>query len=311
MGIRGSRWRDGWSARATPKALAFARGGTGIVECGSSRGGFVRLGNGRKVLKRVLIIVAVALALRVLGVWVGGNAIARTGVEVGASKALGVPASLDGVSIGWLTSSVAIRGLEIGNPEGYSADRLLALDRASVACKVTSLLSDTVEVHEIVVDRPELTVELKPGIPPRSNLGDLLASLKSEPAPAEETEGKKFKIGLIRVTNTKVRFQLPGGKTKDLKLPDIELRDLKNADGTPVMLAGIFRQVLASMARSVAKHGKGILPDDILRDFTNTTAIAQKILQRGMERVKDKLGKEAAGKVGGLLKSILKKRNKD
>jgi len=174
-----------------------------------------------------------------------------------------------------------------------------------------SLLSDTVDVGEIVVDGPELTVELKPGIPPRSNLGDLLASLKAEPAPAGEAEGKKFKIGLIRVTNTKVRFRLPGGKTKDLKLPEIELRDVKNADGTPVMLAGIFRQVLASIARSAAERGKGILRDDILRDFTNTTAIAQKILQRGVERVKDKLGKEAAGKVGGLLKGILKKRNKD
>lgn len=268
-----------------------------------------------KTLKRVALVVVILLVVLVVAVWLGGNAMARKGVEVGASKALGVPTTLDGVSIGWLTSSVGIRGLKVGNPEGYSADRLIALGRASVACKVTSLLTDTVEVGEIVVDGPELTVELKPGIPPRSNLGDLLASLKpkgtaAEEQPEEEAEGKKFKIGLIKVTNTRVRFQLPGGNAKELKLPDIELRDVQNADGTPVMLADIFRQVLASMATSVSKTGKGVLPDDILKDFGSTTAIAHKLLGRGVQEVQKKLGKEAAGKVGGLLKGILGKDKK-
>jgi len=268
----------------------------------------------KRFLKRLLLVVVILIVTLVIAVWFGGNAMARKGVEAGASSALGVPTTLDGVSIGWFTSSVAIKGLEIGNPEGYSGDRLMALDRAKVACKITSLLTDTVEVREILVDGPELTVELKPGIPPHSNLGDLLASLKPEKAEEkpqeEEAEGKKFKIGLIKVTNTKVRFQLPGGKTKDLKLPDIELREIKNADGTPVMLADIFRQVLASMAQGVAKSGKGILPDDILKDFTSTTAIANRLIGRGMQEVEKKIGKDAARKVGGLLKGILGKDKK-
>ena len=259
-----------------------------------------------KWLKRILIVVVVLVVIGALAAYFGGNYAAKKGVEVGGTAALGVDTKIDSVSIGWFSSTVGMRGLSVGNPEGYKTDRLMALGEGKVSCNIGSLMSDEVQVSEILIDQPELTVELKMGLPPKSNLGDLLSSLKGGEAaePAEE-EGaaseKKFKVDLIRINKTKVRFHMIGGKTADFVLPDIEMKDLKNADGTPLMLADIFRQVLASMAVSVAKNGKGV-PGNILGQFGDTTAVAQKFLGDGMKNIK------GLGDAGKLLEGATKGR---
>lgn len=293
-----------------------------------------------KRLKWALIGLVALLVLLVVGVWLWGDAAARKGVELGGTAALGVPTKLDAVSIGWLSGSVAIRGMKIANPEGYQTDRLMALGGGKVACSIPSLLGDEVVVREIIIEEPELTIELKPGLPPRSNLGDLLSSLKSkeEPAPAkkeeakpEAGEGKKFRVDLIRVTKTKVRFHLLLGKTADLVLPDIELKEVRNSDGTLPRLADIFRQVLVGMSTSAFKNAQGIVPDDLLKSFGDPLASAQKLIGGGLkvagdvagqavkstsataEKVTKTVGGAAEGAtkaVGGTLDSILGKRKK-
>ena len=247
-----------------------------------------------KWLKRIVIVAVVLLVVGVVAVWLGANYAAKKGVEVGGTAALGVETGVRSVSIGWLSSSVGINGLKVASPPGYQTDRLLSLGDGKVACSVSSLLGDEVEVKEIVLDQPELTIEVKAGIPPKSNLGDLLASLKSveaAPEPQKAAAQKRFKVGLIRITKTKVRFHLIGGKTADLVLPTIELKDVKNADGTPLMLADIFRQVLASMAVSVGKSAGGIVPDDLLKGLGDTAAMAQQFLDKGFKGIGSEVGK--------------------
>jgi len=260
----------------------------------------------RKWLKRGLIGLGVAIVLLIVAVWLWGDAAARKGVEIGGSQALGVPTTLNSASIGWLSGSVAIRGLKIANPEGYQTDRIISLGHGKVTCKIMSLLSDEVVVTEIIIDEPELTIELKPGLPPRSNLGDLLSSLKSDKAAPEKKEepkaapeeGKKFRVDLIRVTKTKVRFHLLAGKTVDLVLPDIELKEVRNTDGTLPRLADVFRQVLVGMSTSALKKAKGVVADDLLGTFANPLASAQKLIGGGLKIAGDAVGaaEEAAGK---------------
>ncbi len=294
----------------------------------------------KKWIKRGLIGLAVVIVLLVVAVWLWGDAAARKGVEIGGSQALGVPTILKSASIGWLSGSVGIHGLKIANPEGYKTDRLFALGHGKVACSIPSLLSDEVVVREILIEEPELTIEMKPCLPPRSNLGDLLSSLKSkdEPAPAKKEEPKpakeseqKFRVDLIRVTKTKVRFHLLMGKTADVVLPDIELKEVRNSDGTLPRLADIFRQVLVGVSTSALGKARGVVPDDLLNTFGGPLASAQKLIGGGMkvagdvagqavtsttaaaEEVRKTVGGAAGGAtkaVGGTLDSILGKRKK-
>ncbi|HPD14194.1 MAG TPA: hypothetical protein PLE19_04560 [Planctomycetota bacterium] len=252
----------------------------------------------KKWLVRGAVGVVVLLVAVVVAIWLWGDAAARKGVEIGGTSALGVETTLKSASIGWLSGTVGIRGLKIANPQGYQTDRLMALGGGKVACDIGSLLSDEVVVREILIEEPELTIELKPGLPPKSNLGDLLASMKSdEPAPAKKEEpkadkgeGKRFRVDLIRVTKTKVRFHLLMGKTADLVLPDIELKEVRNSDGTLPRLVDIFRQVLVGMSTSAFQNAHGIVPDDLLKSFGDPLASAQKLIGGSV-----KFAGEAAG----------------
>jgi hypothetical protein len=268
----------------------------------------------RKWLKRGLIGLAVLIVVLIVAVWLWGDSAARKGVEIGGTQALGVETTLNSASIGWLGGSVALRGLKIANPKGYQTDRLFALGHGRVTCSVWSLLGDEVVVREILIEEPELTIELKPGLPPHSNLGDLLASLKSDEAapaekekPAAKESGKKFRIDLIRVTKTKVRFHLLMGKTADLVLPDIELTEVRNTDGTLPRLVDVFRQVLVGISASAFRNAQGIVPADLLNSIGNPLASAQKLIGGGLKAAGD-LGKavgDTAGKaVGGATKAV-------
>jgi len=304
----------------------------------------------KKWVKRLVVLAVVLLVVLVLAVWLGGNQAARKGIEVGGKAALGVDTQVKAVHIGFLSSSVGLQGFQIGNPEGYKTDRLMALGSGKVACDVASLLGDEVVVREILLDQPELTIELKPGLPPKSNLGDLLKKLESDKqAPKEEAKpasAKTFRVDLIRITKAKVRFHLLAGKTANVVLPDIELKEVKNADGTPLMLGDIFAQVLASMATSSFKSAKGVVSDDLLGGLGDSLASAQKLLGdsakalgEGVQKLQEGAGaltkeigkgagavtkelgkgaeglKEGAGKVtkgvGGALKGILGKKKDD
>ncbi|MBM4032910.1 MAG: hypothetical protein FJ291_14135 [Planctomycetes bacterium] len=290
----------------------------------------------RRRLKRVLIGLAVFIVLLTVAVWLWGDAAARKGVEIGGTQALGVKTTLDSASIGWLSGSVGIRGLKIANPAGYQTDRMIALGHGKVTCSILSLLGDEVVVRELLIEEPELTIELKPGLPPRSNLGDLLSSLKSpeEAAPAEKEqprpapeEGKKFRIDLLRVVRTKVRFHLLMGKTVDIVLPDIELRELRNSDGTLPVVGSVFRQVLVGMGASAFKGAKGLVPDDLLEGLGTAVASASRLVGGGLnalgeagKAVGDTAGKaigeatKAVGEVGkgvtGTIKGLFGKKEK-
>ncbi len=281
-------------------------------------------------LKWVLLaIVVVAIVVGVVVV-LNIDRAARKAVEIGGTQALGVETRCGGVHVGLLSGSVGIEGLQIANPEGYQTDRLMALGSGKVACDIGSLMGNEVVVHELLIDAAEMTLEIKPALPPKTNIGDLLKKLESdkqepqekEEATEEEGEPKTFKVELIRITGTKVRFHLIGGKTADLTLPDIELKDVTNADGTPLMLGDIFTQVIASIGTAAVSKAKldGVVPAELLAGFTGSLASAQNLLGDGAGQLKaqaaalqGELGKLTGAfekQIGGLGKGLGKEAGK-
>jgi len=82
----------------------------------------------RKLLK--LVAAVVLLVVIVAGIaWLYIDSIATTGIEEGATYALGVPTTVEDVSVSLLGGTVKIFGLTVANPEGFK----VALPRGSVA----------------------------------------------------------------------------------------------------------------------------------------------------------------------------------
>jgi len=236
-----------------------------------------------KMMKALIVIVAIVFVVLGVALLVMDYA-AKHGIEMAAAAALGVDTSVEAVSIKVLQSSVSIEGLQISNPKGYKSVRLLALGSGTVSCDVPTLLSDEVRVKEIILDEPDVTIEMKPGVPPKSNIGELLDNLDSgQPTPEEKQKQKHFKIDLIRVTNTRVRFHTLDGKTADVVLPEIEMRDVKNADGTPVVFADVLGQILARIGASSLEQAKGVVPKEFRSAYGKTLGSAKSLIARGTD----------------------------
>jgi len=256
---------------------------------------------------KVLIGIAVALVVIVVAVILSLDSIVKVGIEKGGTAALGANTTVKSAGISVLGGSAEIKGLAVANPEGFGSGDFLDLGRAAIIMRVRSLLSSTVEVESIILEQPVLKLKQE-GL--KSNLSVILANAKGKPAegakPAPgakaKPSGRSFKIGLIKITGAKFEYSLGGMPAAPLPLPDIELKDLSNADGTPLLLGDVFRQIIEAMAKSAVQVGGKILPDAIKGPMSDVLKGGAQVIKGGVE------GAEGAVKgIGGLIKGIGKK----
>ncbi|MCX8037939.1 MAG: hypothetical protein N3D11_12995 [Candidatus Sumerlaeia bacterium] len=281
----------------------------------------------RKVWMIVIALVVVVL-VAVAGVFLFSGRLLKTGIEVGGTQALGVKTSVQKVHLSLLGGELGLDRLAIGNPEGFESDHLFALGHGGVKVDLVSLLSSQAVIHEIELVAPDILIEQK-GL--QTNLFTVLKSGKSkepaakaqEPAKQEKKpageKGKTFRIEKLRIADPKISVRLLGKVQPAVTLPTIELTNISNADGSPMVIDDIFRQVLAAIAASCVKNGQGLLPDELLGTMAGEVAalkdLGLKVLDVGGE-LAEKAGKavgqaaksavEEAGKVGEAAKDAAK-----
>ena len=223
------------------------------------------------------MVVLGVIALVVVALFLDG--IVKTGVNTVGPAIVKVPLTLDSIHIGILSGSAKVKGLVIGNPEGYKTPNAISVGLAEVSLDVGSALSDKIIIHSVHVESPEITFE---GGLSGNNLSKIVANLNetansltgggttgtNAPAPTSgKKPAKKLEVDDFLITGAKVHVSLTGlgGKTMDLPLPDIHLTDLgKGSDGlTPAELVGkVISAVTDSTLHEVAA-GIGNLGKDV------------------------------------------------
>lgn len=213
-----------------------------------------------KIVAGILVVLAVLLVVLEFSL----DRIVLKTVNAAGPAALGVPVALQDADISLFRGKAALKGLHIGNPEGYKTDGLFDLGSMSVDVDNSTLLSDTVVIKEIEIQDLALTYEK--GLL-NSNLGALIESLSGEDEPAEEAPedkpeeetdeaekpGKKVVIEKLRITGSRMNFSvtgaaaLTGGASIPVPLPPITLTDLgKEKEGVTVVEA--IQEVLQAIA---------------------------------------------------------------
>ena len=205
----------------------------------------------------VVVLIAIVLILNSFG----GKVIRQTVNTVGPA-ALGVPVTLEEAHFQLLRGHIRLKGLKVGNPDGFKTDSLFDLGELTVNINTRSLLSGLVHIREIAILDPKITYER--GLT-SSNLGDLMASLESEEAPAEapveekkaepqpqEAGGAKVVIDEISIKGAQLKVSLPvaQGFSAPLPLPPIILRDI-GKDSAGVSFMEVIRMVLRAILGSV------------------------------------------------------------
>lgn len=225
----------------------------------------------KKLIIRLLIALVVVIVVAVLAVGLFLDAAIKRGVETFGPKLTKVDVKLQSVSLSLLSGSGSIKGLVVGNPEGFKEPSAISVGAASVALKPGSLLSDKIVIKSIKVEGPEITYEttLK-----TSNLDKILSNVQEatgggqkepakphEPAqPKEAKPAKKLQVDEFIITGGKVRGSLTGVGGITAILPDIHLTDLGTGpDGiTP---AELTERVLAAIKAGAAQAASGAATD--------------------------------------------------
>ena len=268
-----------------------------------------------KIVKRVVLVVAIVLVILVGGLYVFGGHLVKIGVETAATKALGVRVDIADVDISILGGSVEIEGLIVGNPAGYEHKNLLELGRARVAVNIGSMLGDTVQIKELKLDGINLVIEQK-GL--SNNLQDVIKAIPSgEPGQREEAAepGKKLRIDELEITNVTVKAKLlpiPGkSDTVTLQLKPIRMTDLGSDDKLTV--AKLTGKILLAIAGGVASQGAGVLPEDMTKTMKATLSKTIELGKTATEEGK-RLIEEGKDVGKGLLegfKGLLKAKKKE
>lgn len=187
----------------------------------------------------------------------GVDHLAHRGIERVVRETLGAPVEIRDVRIRF-RGKAEIEGARIGNPAGYQ--EAVALDIASLDAFFDpgSLRSDEILIRDMLVIRPEFTVEFARGT---SNMAVLVERLLD----AIPTDAPRFRIERLRVRGAAVRFRSPdiaGGQTT-FHLPDLEIHNFGDAPGTAStanILMALFLQLLAggSMEQEEAAFPGGL-----------------------------------------------------
>ena len=223
-----------------------------------------------KALKIIGIIIVV-LIIAVFAIILNLGKIVKTGINTVVPQVTKCEAHVDDVNFNVFGGKFEIKNLVIKNPEGYKTDHAFALGHIFVNVKMGSLMSDVIEIDQVLIDAPEITYEVGLG---NSNLNTILDNVNSSlPSSDEEKKeekeekkegGKKVVVNLVKVTNGKigVSAKIAGGMEAPIVLPDIEIKDLGKKEGGISMVqaaAVTLKTTLLSIFDVLKSSGKLLL----------------------------------------------------
>jgi hypothetical protein len=224
-------------------------------------------------LGKIVIGLVVLGVIAIVALMMSIDTIIKRGFERIGPQVTKVDTKLDGVNVEVFSGKGSMKGLVIGNPEGYKTAHAMNVGKASMELVAGSVFKDKIIIKSINVDAPEITLE---GTLSGNNLTKILSNIeafvgaeKKGEVSTKTEKGKERRIQVddFVISNAKVNLSLDiaflGGKSASVTIPDIHLTGLgQNAEGiTPAELAEkvtreIVAKVIPAATKAVADLGK-------------------------------------------------------
>ena len=237
-----------------------------------------------KRIKIVVAILALLLVLFVVAVLIVGmhlGDIVKAGLETAGPRIMQTTLTVDAVNISLLNGSAAVKGLVLGNPDGFKAPQSISISNAAISLVPGSVLSDKIVIRSVEVSGPEITFEGNPF--GANNLSKIMDNVKAATGSTAKTGGgaptapagpakpaKRFEVDDFLIAGAVVHANLTGLMKQEITLPipDIHFTDLgKGTDGitaaelTQKILSEITTSTLKTLASSASKLGKNAALD--------------------------------------------------
>jgi hypothetical protein len=212
-------------------------------------------------VKKALWVLAGLLLVGGVCAWLAFHyldVIVKYALEHYAPQVAGVSVKVGEVRISRRDGRGSLRGIEIGNPPGFSASRAAHLGEVRVALDPATVTGDVVRIHELVIDGAHLTYERGSKA---ANLDVIQQNIEAyvKRAGAERagdgsaTKKRRYLIDRLVIRNARVLMTNPGlrGQGLNFDLPVVELRDIGKRQGgvtaseAASIVAGAFQQRIA------------------------------------------------------------------
>lgn len=225
-------------------------------------------------MKRWVIGLAVVLAVAAGGLYwlyTSLDFVVKATIERFGPDVVGTPVSVRSVSISAADGRGMLRGIEIGNPPGYSSPRALRAATIAVGIDPSTIARDVVVIRDILVDSPEIAYEVRGGTNNLEAIRRHIAAYVERSgdaegggaAPSGRSPGRRYVIGRITLRGARVTMTNPLLKGGGLafNLPDVDLRDVGKRSGgvTAAQAASIVTSALvARIAQSILTNAEAL-----------------------------------------------------
>lgn len=252
---------------------------------GPESGGKAKKPLGAKLMRAAVGLVLVALLVGVL-VWLNLNSLVRAGVVRGGQYATEQNTDLKAADLSLSQKTLVLDSLDIANPAGYTAPKLLTMKSCSVSGLDTgSLFSDTVVIDEIAIQGLEITLEQNGA---KNNLSEIIEIIQRKtaatggttattPETGKTPPGKQLRINKLSLAGTKVHVRANVGApiAIDIDLPALVITDPTNPDGRPMKIADLVGKVLVQLSKQIVENPQ--IPGSIKEGMKNVEAVVNRL----------------------------------
>lgn len=155
-----------------------------------------------KLIFQIVFLIVLGLVCAVL-FWLGP--VVKFSLQAAGPALVGVPVSMESLSINLLEGKLLLKDFEMGNYPGFRAPRTLGIEEVEVSVDMASLFKGEVLVNAIRIAKPEIVYETNGRT---SNIDELLANISALSEPKEE-EGSliRFEEETPKKSKLKVKVQ--------------------------------------------------------------------------------------------------------
>ena len=184
-----------------------------------------------KILAAVLVILATIIGAAMF--WLSGNmdSLMKTAVGDYGSAMTQAKVSVDAVKISPADGKGTITNLLIGNPAGFKTAYAIKVGQIDVDIDVASVARDVIVIRRIAINAPDVIYEKADAM---TNFDAIQKNIASYLGPADsKMEGKKLIVEELTIRDAKAQASAAfmNGKTVNVSLPDITLKNLGKAKG--------------------------------------------------------------------------------
>ena len=178
----------------------------------------------------------------------------QSNIETFGSRLTQTPVTLDDVNISVLSGKGTIKGLYVGNPEGFKKEFILVLEQIEIALDRKSLFSDKLVIDKIHIKQPQISLEQRLNT---SNLKELQRNIEGFASSTSKTTREKktpetkkqLIVKKLIIEDTRIYLSLIGQEL-NFTLSRIELDNLRK-DNALSSIEQIIHLALSEVAKKL------------------------------------------------------------